>query len=121
MADLCREAKDALSGVQLTPEAVYGVELVLEEVLSNVAKYAYAPGSRGFVELDVENWEGTVLLRFADSGPPFDPLSVPPPPPILSRERPGGLGISLVRSIASAVRYRREGDRNVLEVEIPTT
>jgi serine/threonine-protein kinase RsbW len=117
---LCREAREALAGVNLTPESSYGVELVLEEILTNEAKYAYPAGGAGTVELEIEGVRDALLLRFRDAGAPFDPLSVPPPPPALQRERPGGLGISLVRSVAGAVRYRREGETNVLEVEIPT-
>ncbi len=122
---LCREAREALSDRTLTPEASYGIELVLEEILTNEAKYAYArgagPGPAGTVDLELEEVRGALLLRFRDEGAPFDPLSVPPPPPALQRERPGGLGISLVRSVAREVRYRREGTSNVLEVEVPTT
>ena len=56
-----------------------------------------------------------------DDGKPFNPLDAPPPNLDLPiDERPiGGLGIFLMKSLTSAMDYRREGDRNTLTLTKP--
>jgi serine/threonine-protein kinase RsbW len=96
------------------------LDLILEEILINVARYAYAPGN-GVVE--VRYWPDGPKLRFEiiDSGRVFNPLAVAPPD--LSRDlkdRPiGGLGLFLVRSTVGSIDYRREADRNILSFTFP--
>lgn len=90
--------------------------VIVDEVVSNLLKY----GGVKREELDLEiraSIEGSELvLRFCDSGRPFDPLSVKPPPlEIPVEQRPdGGLGIHLVKALTDSQRYVREDDRNVL-------
>lgn len=97
------------------------LDLVLEELLINVARYAYAPGS-GVVEVGYWAAEaGKLRIEIIDSGRVFNPLAVDPPD--LSRglaDRPiGGLGVFLVRSLVDSIDYRREEDRNILSFTFP--
>ena len=93
------------------------IELVLEEAVVNVCKYAYPEGT-GQVEVRCEG-DGTGLsIRIADSGVPFDVLNATEPDlsaDILERQV-GGLGCFLIRSMSDRVEYRREGGRNLLEM-----
>jgi len=102
-------------------EQLEWLDLILEEILINVARYAYAGGS-GVVE--VGYWRaasGKLRVEIVDSGRVFNPLAVEPPD--LSRglaERPiGGLGVFLVRSMVHSIDYRREGNRNILSFTFP--
>lgn len=95
------------------------LDLVMEEILVNVARYAYAPET-GTVE--VAWWQalpGRLGVEVSDAGRPFDPLAADPPD--LSRglaDRPiGGLGVLLVRSLVQSMAYRRENGLNVLSFE----
>jgi serine phosphatase RsbU (regulator of sigma subunit)/anti-sigma regulatory factor (Ser/Thr protein kinase) len=92
------------------------LHIVLDEIASNIARHS---GAAAF-EVSVEPGEDGVKLVFADDGTPYDPLSAPEPDTALGAEaRPiGGLGILMVRKMASSVSYRRDGDRNVLAVEM---
>jgi anti-sigma regulatory factor (Ser/Thr protein kinase) len=102
----------------LAEPLVLELRLVAEEVVTNVAKYAYAPGAAAGMELIVSTGDDLVSLEFRDQGRPFDPLAQPPPDleaPLL--ERPvGGLGLTLVRALVEDVRYAREGGTNVLRL-----
>jgi anti-sigma regulatory factor (Ser/Thr protein kinase) len=111
------EAPEFLSGCGLTPRTQNAVELALEELLSNVSKYAYPEGSEGEMEVLIEPGPDGIRLELVDEGRPFDPLTVPPPPPMTLDSVPGGRGLHLVRSLARSMRYRRDGARNVLVVE----
>ena len=104
----------------IPPEAVYSTVLALEEVVTNIIKYAYADSSGHEIQVETQIGEDEVVLRISDDGREFDILSAPPPP--LDRpleERPtGGLGIHLVRSLARRIEYARAGGRNVLLLSI---
>jgi serine/threonine-protein kinase RsbW len=97
------------------------LDLVLEEILVNVARYAYTPKA-GAVEVaySIEG-PGKLRVEIADSGRVFNPLEADPPD--LSRglaDRPiGGLGVFLVRSMVESIDYRRQKDRNILSFTFP--
>ena len=93
------------------------VSMAVDEVMANVAMYAYAPGT-GDVTVDVgfDDESRTVSITFIDRGVAFDPLAKEDPDVTLPAEQRkiGGLGIFLVKKTMDEVTYRREGDRNVL-------
>jgi serine/threonine-protein kinase RsbW len=100
----------------IVPEELEKLDLVLEEILINVARYAYTPGS-GLVEVGyLADGPGKISVEIVDSGRFFNPLEADPPD--FSRglaDRPiGGLGVFLVRSMVASIDYRRDRDRNIL-------
>jgi anti-sigma regulatory factor (Ser/Thr protein kinase) len=97
------------------------LELVLEEILINVARYAYTPET-GAVEVTcAQAGPRKIRIEIADFGRVFNPLEADPPD--LSRgltDRPiGGLGVFLVRSMVDSIDYRREQNRNILSFIFP--
>jgi serine/threonine-protein kinase RsbW len=101
-----------LRQLNLSQELVFKVELVLEEVLTNVIHYAY-PDNPGEVEVGC-GAEGNAKFCFSvtDWGIPFNPLERPDPdlPEDLSERQVGGLGIYLVRHLVDELGYHwREG------------
>ena len=113
----------------LSARAVYAIELVLEEVLSNQFKYAFA-GAEGVegvaagaaepVGLSVNVTANRIELLFEDRGMAFDPLQAPAPPSARSIEeaRVGGLGLSLVRQYTHLAHYERRDGGNRLTLVI---
>lgn len=112
-----------LDELSLPPKASHQILMSADEVFSNIVKYAYA-SSEGetrrdamvHIEVEFDRSESCFVLRFVDSGIPFNPLEATPPridlPP---EDRPvGGLGIFLVRKTMDFVQYFREEGRNVL-------
>ena len=101
-------------------ERLGSLDLIVEELVINVARYAYAPGS-GEVEVRYEAGEATLRVEIIDSGRVFNPLAADPPD--LSQglaDRPiGGLGVFLVKNMAETVDYRRENGQNVLVFTFP--
>lgn len=100
--------------------ALFAVELVLEEALTNVIKYAFRDSGLHHIDLTVGIDKGEIVLQFEDDGVAFDPLQAPEPkvPSVIDEAVPGGLGIKLLRRSCSSAEYRRLGDRNVLVVRV---
>jgi anti-sigma regulatory factor (Ser/Thr protein kinase) len=121
-------------------QAVYTLELVLEEVLTNQIKYANADAAGPQNSLTVTLEPGVALLQFEDSGVAFelqqrharlerhrqrilrasgvafDPLQASDPklPSSIDEARVGGLGLMLVRHFAKSAHYERVDGRNRL-------
>ena len=117
---LVQEVHSFLEGREISAKAALGVDLVLEEVITNILKYAYRDAGSHRILIRIELTPEQVILVIEDDGRPFDPLSAPRPDthqPL--SERPiGGLGLHLVRDVAQSVSYRRHDGKNCLEVKI---
>jgi anti-sigma regulatory factor (Ser/Thr protein kinase) len=63
------------------------------------------------------------VLEIADTGKPFDVLSLPEPDITLDiKDRQvGGLGIHFIRTLSDGVSYRRENGRNILRMVFKRT
>lgn len=107
-----------LDGQSLHPRHRHDVELVFDEVVTNIVNHAQATG---IVEARIRFGDGTTLV-FEDDGVPFDPRAHPAPPAATRRAdlRIGGLGLVLVRDLCSRVDYVRTPEqRNRLVLGIP--
>lgn len=106
-----------LEGTSVPKRTRLELELMLEELFVNVARYAYPDAAEDpYVDLRVYVDEETecVVVTIADEGVPFDPFDRPlPERPSSIEEAPiGGLGIVLVRKLSDAYEYRREDAMN---------
>lgn len=95
------------------------LDLAVDELFTNIASYAYAPGSgKATVQLDFDEASRVASITFIDSGIPYDPLMKPDPDVTLSAEEReiGGLGIYLAKKATDKMEYRREEDQNILTI-----
>ncbi|MFW6198409.1 MAG: ATP-binding protein [Acidobacteriota bacterium] len=95
------------------------LELICDELISNVSRHAYG-GDDGELEVRVDLDDERCALTLTDRGPAFDPTRRRDPDvtaPLEQREI-GGLGIFLVRKKAHRMEYRRRDGRNELRVEV---
>jgi len=107
---------DFVSSNALAADDQARILIVLEELVTNLAKYGYRDRAAGSAEVALQINSGHLTLDFVDDGDPFDPLAIAPPnldAPPEEREL-GGLGIHIVRSLADEVHYARREARNVL-------
>jgi anti-sigma regulatory factor (Ser/Thr protein kinase) len=111
---------DAFGGAEgLQPDSIFSVNLALDEVVTNIIRYAHDDGREHPIVVRLTLEPGVLTAEVEDDGRAFNPLEAPVPDLHASiEERPiGGLGIHLVRSVMSSVEYRREDGRNVLTMK----
>ena len=93
------------------------ISMAVDEVMANVAMYAYAPGTGDVtVQFGFEEASRTASVTFIDGGVAFDPLAKEDPDVTLPAEQRkiGGLGIFLVKKTMDEVTYKRENNQNIL-------
>jgi len=113
----CRRECDAFLAAQnICEEAIYAVNLVLEEIITNTMKYGYKGAGGGFSDVAVELQANEILIEISDDAPEFDPAGhVSRHENVPFEERTvGGLGLPLVRSLMDVCAYRREAGRNIM-------
>jgi serine/threonine-protein kinase RsbW len=104
------------SAVGIPSKRVAEIELAVEEALVNICQYAYVD-SPGTVEIRCSrNETRQFLIELIDTGQPFNILTLPPPD--LTAEVKGGLGVLFIRTFMDHVTYRRDGNQNILQLAV---
>lgn len=96
------------------------IDVVIDELLSNIANYSYGSGTgKATVRFEAEDGGKTATITFIDSGKKYDPLSKEDPDVSLSaNEREvGGLGIFMVKKMTDGINYEYRDGKNVLTVK----
>ena len=101
---------------------LHKIELVVEELLTNVCYYAY-DGKQGNAEFicGKVSFDSTpyVMIQISDKGKPFDPFLESKEPDLnldIENRLIGGLGIHFVKEIASHYAYARIENTNVVTI-----
>lgn len=116
-----RKLDEYLAGPEISGSPAAATRLVVEELVANAISYAFPQGGRHQIRLAVALEEDAVVIEISDDGKPFNPFAHEPPPPAstLGDAAIGGRGLRLVRAVTRSRSYRREADRNVVELRIP--
>ena len=95
----------------LSAAVVNRVEVIFEEVVANIVRHGFAPGSGQSISVEVAMAGDDIVLIFVDDGSAFNPTqrAAPAPSTQLADAPIGGLGIVLVRRLARTVEYARLG------------
>jgi anti-sigma regulatory factor (Ser/Thr protein kinase) len=105
----------ALDAANLDAPCRYGVELVFDEVVTNIVHYGSPEGRSLAIDVTVAVHDDAVEMTFEDDGIAFD-SSVPTTAPV------GGFGLILVRKAVTELRYGRTPEgRNRLVAIVPRT
>lgn len=107
---------DFAKAAKLGPEDLFALQIVIEELVTNVIDYGGVPTGElaCTVELAVEERELAVVIK--DRGRAYNPLLREAPDVTLPAElRPiGGLGVHFCKKLTDAQFYERVGEWNVL-------
>ena len=117
LADLpaIHEAWERFGAEQQVPASVVvDLQVVLDEVASNIIKYAWPEGGSHNFMIRLAVGDGAVEVEVIDDGRPYDPREAPAPVQAApgSRPPPGGRGIHLVRQLVDRFDYERTGAEN---------
>lgn len=110
---------DDMEGRDYLPEERGTVELVLAEVLNNVAEHAYEEKGDSKIELDMSYISDGIAVKLQDFGKPMPdgqtPLGMPANLDVEVDDLPeGGFGWFLIGELAKDLVYERRGDANHL-------
>jgi len=114
-----RFVAEALAGLSVNSAHEFTVNLVVEELFTNMVKYSLE--SKREISLRIDRQNGRLLVCLTD----FDvnEFDVTKAPEIdihrpLSERSPGGLGIHLVRRVTESLSYRYENRTSTIEMMI---
>lgn len=113
---LAARAEPFLTGTGVDLETARTVRLAFEEVGTNLLKYAYRDAREHEIRVTLRAEPSHIVLVVEDDGVAFDPRQAPKPDldlPLATRPI-GGLGLHLVRHLASGLEYRSSGGWNRL-------
>ena len=108
--------REQLRANGLDEVSIRKVELASEEALVNIIRHAYKE-TAGVVEINIQKVKKQIEIEIRDNGPSFNPLKQEiafNPMASLEEREIGGLGILFIRQYMDEVRYRREGNANIL-------
>ena len=111
--------EEVAAEMTLDPELEMNLNLVLEEIVSNVILYAYPQDEEGTVIVTAEKDGNSLVFTVNDKGKEFDTTKVEDADVTLSAEERqiGGLGIYIVKNIMNEVTYQRLDGHNVLTLK----
>ncbi|MBN2324193.1 MAG: SpoIIE family protein phosphatase [Spirochaetes bacterium] len=93
-----------------------GLKLSLDEICTNIIKYAYNDGTPGGIRIEMSRSNDNVVTKVIDRGVSFDIDTVTDPDlgRYVKERKKGGFGIYLVKQLNDSVEYGREGELNIL-------
>jgi anti-sigma regulatory factor (Ser/Thr protein kinase) len=110
------QARQFLENNRVDEHTVAGVELIIEEAVTNTLRHGYgataAEDHQVELELQIEPHE--VRLLIVDDAGPFDPMDADALllPETLDEAPVGGLGLLMIRNTASSMAYERRDGYN---------
>ncbi len=108
-----------LFGYPCSADVKMQLAVAVDEIFSNIANYAYAPGV-GSVKVcfSIEGDPLKVVMSFVDQGTPYNPLERVDPDTLLSLDdrAMGGLGVFMVKQSMDVVEYDYKDGHNVLTI-----
>lgn len=107
-----------LDEMNVLPKIKNQLGIAIDEIYSNVAYYAYKNNTSPItIEIDMLN--DTFIMRFIDSGIPFNPLEKEDPDINLDIEerKAGGLGIYIVKQMMDSMEYAYLNKQNILTIK----
>ena len=104
------EIERHLQARNLSPKALNRLEVMFEELVSNVVRHGLDPKREHSILVTLSSDDHEIRLAIEDDGLPFDPfaLAESAPPRSLEEAAIGGLGIPVVRRMAARTAYEHQ-------------
>ena len=96
--------RDAVERLPLSDDALFDIDLAVEEACTNIVRHAYRTGREGDIEVSVEATDDAVRITLTDWGRAFDAdaahLAVDVPVEVRAQ---GGMGVLLIHELMDEV------------------
>jgi anti-sigma regulatory factor (Ser/Thr protein kinase) len=121
LARVERWLSDLMGRWALSDRAVFALDLVINEAVTNVINHAYSDALTHQITITLTDAADRIAVGIRDDGEAFDPFGAPPleSSQNLAQAPIGGRGIHLIKSYSAAHDYRRIEGRNHLTLLIP--
>jgi anti-sigma regulatory factor (Ser/Thr protein kinase) len=99
---------------RIPEESLFQLQVALDEMVSNVIKYAWPEASAHDIEISITARVDGVEVEIIDEGRMFDPRNAPKRDKPLPGRRPqaGGVGVQMTKQLVDRIGYARIGNRN---------
>lgn len=103
---------------EVDAQAVYRINLALEEMITNIIRHGYDDYDSHEIQVSIEVRESEIEGIIEDGGREFNPLEREgeAKPVSLEERKIGGVGIQLIKKLLDHIDYRRENDKNILTI-----
>ncbi len=94
--------------------------LAVEEIFVNIVNYAYDDDLKHKIDVVFSYKQKLLTINISDKGKAFDPViydaswNISRP---VEEKEPGGIGIHMVKSVMTEVRYIRQNDQNIVTLK----
>ncbi len=101
---------------RISPKPLMQLQVALDEVVSNVIRYAWPDGGVHDIHIHITVQGDEVKIEIVDDGVTFNPLDAPPPPRTQhgGGRRSGGVGIHMTKQLVDTITFERVGSCNHL-------
>ena len=120
VADGARQLEKFAEESALPPRKAYQLDLIYEELMTNVVKYSYTDSAPHRIQVILDDRNDVLIFTIIHDGVDFNPWKQDDPELTLPLEqRPeGGIGIMLVRKFSQSFDYRRTDGKSIITVVI---
>ena len=120
VAEGARQLEKFAEDFSLPPRKAYQLDLIYEELMTNVVKYSYSDHSAHRIQVILDDRNDVLTFTIIHDGVDFNPWKQDDPDLTLPLEqRPeGGIGIMLVRKFSQSFDYRRTDGKSIITVVI---
>jgi serine/threonine-protein kinase RsbW len=114
LADVTTAMERVGAESRIPQNLLFQLQIVLDEMVSNVIKYAWPEGGLHEIEISITVRSDRIEVEIIDDGRMFDPRDAPQrdKPSPGKRLRPGGLGVQIAKQLVDRIDYARIGNRN---------
>ena len=119
-AEGARQLEKFAEECSLPPRKAYQLDLIYEELITNVVKYSYTDNAAHQIQVILDDRDDVLTFTIIHDGTDFNPweqadpdLNVP-----LEERQEGGIGIMLARKFAQSVDYQRTDGKSIITVVI---
>lgn len=120
VAEGARQLEKFAEDFSLPPRKAYQLDLIYEELMTNVVKYSYTDSAPHRIQVILDDQNDLLTFTIIHDGTDFNPwlqadpdLNVP-----LEERQEGGIGIMLARKFAQSVDYQRMDGKSIITVVI---